>query len=227
MSLRVTYPRHQVGGHIRTVAPAVEPVSAAQLAARLELGSPDGETTAFFEDIIAEAREVCEEMSGRALITQTWNLTLDRWPGTRGEWWDGVREGAITDMDAGAPGWVTLPRYRLQSVESVTVYDDSDTSASVTVADTFIVDTQHEPGRMILRRGAVWPVALRAGNAIEIVYKAGYGDTLDSVPAALRNAVAACAAYLYTHRGDECAAEDAYRKSGAGRAFGRFRARSL
>jgi uncharacterized phiE125 gp8 family phage protein len=74
-----------------------------------------------------------------------------------------------------------------------------------------------------LQRGATWPVALRANNAIEIVYTAGYGADASSVPAPLRRAVKQLAAYLYTHRGDMCDMGDAMHDSGAGSIMGQYK----
>jgi uncharacterized phiE125 gp8 family phage protein len=90
----------------------------------------------------------------------------------------------------------------LQSVTSVTAYDDSD-QASVFLAANYIVDLEREPGRLVLRNGAVWPSATRAANAIEIVFVAGYGDAADAVPEALQTAILHLVAFWYEHRGDE------------------------
>ena len=79
------------------------------------------------------------------------------------------------------------------------------------------------PGRATLKRGAVWPVAMRANNAIEVVYVAGYGDAATDVPAPLKRAVKQLAGYLYAHRGDGCDVEDAYSKSGASGIVGRYK----
>jgi uncharacterized phiE125 gp8 family phage protein len=69
---------------------------------------------------------------------------------------------------------------------------------------------------MTTKSGQAWPTgALRALNAIEIVYVAGYGASSASVPASLVGAVRLLAAYLYAHRGDGCEADMALIASGA------------
>lgn len=203
MSLRPAIQLHQQRGHVQTSAPAVEPVTAADLRTYLretDTGLPDAEANAF----IAEARELIEEATGLALITQSWRLALDYWPGrVRGDWWDGVREGSVADFYGGM-GDVTLPRYPLQTVDGITVYDTGGSSTAVTVADVFDVDIYRKPGRIGLKFGATWPVAIRPTNAVEIVYTAGYGDAASDVPAGLKRAVKQLAAKLYTARGDDC-----------------------
>ena len=213
MSLRARTTFTQYRGHAVVTVPAIEPVTAAELRAHLaetEAGLPDADANA----LIAEARDLIEEATGLAMITQTWRLSLDRWPSQRGEWWDGVRQGAIADMN-GAPDFVYLPRYPLASIGSVTVYDEAGGGTGVVVADTFDVDTYQKPGRMVLRSGATWPIALRASNAIAVDYVAGFGATAASVPPTLRRAVKQVAAYLYSHTGDDCLPGDALASAGS------------
>lgn len=209
MSLRPNIRLTQHRGHVLKTAPAVEPVTAQALRDQLSetsAGLPDSQADA----LISEARELIEQMTGIAMVNQVWTLVLDHWPGGQELWWDGMREGAINDIYApNSLRAVTLPRYPLASVDSVTVYDEANTSAAVTIADTFTVDTFRRPGRMVLRYGATWPIALRGANAIEIDYTAGYGANPSLVPATLKRAVKQVAAYLYAHYGDECTPEDA------------------
>lgn len=208
MSLRPSISLHQHRGHVRTVAPVAEPVTADELRAQLAEttgGLPDTQA----EALIAEARELIEEMTGLALMPQTWRLALDHWPAGQELWWDGTRQGAIGDMHApGSLRAVELPRYPLASITSVTVYDEASNPASVNVAATFDVDLYRRPGRMVLRSGATWPVALRGSNAIEVLYVAGYASAA-AVPALLKRAVKQVAAYLHSHYGDDCQPEDA------------------
>lgn len=227
MALRAPLRFSQYRGHEQRVAPTVEPITTAQLKEALVLDSDD--SYSLLDLYITSAREQFEAVTGRALITQEWRMTIDRWPsGGREPWWDGVQQGAISELYApGRATWVILPRYRLQSVDAITVFDDDGTSSTVTIADTFIVDTQQEPGRLVLKNGATWPVALQRANAIQIDYTAGYGDTAATVPAAIRVALLQFAAFLYGHRGDDCAGENAMRQSGAWSTFERYMVRRV
>lgn len=214
MSLRPAAKLYQHRGHNLTTPPASEPVTADELRTHLrEISANLGDAEA--NSYITSARQFIEMATGLALITQTWTLTYDHWPAVREQWWNGVRQGAIGDMlspQAGA--WVALPRYPLQSVSSVTVYGTDGSGTSVTVANVFDVDTAQRPGRMALKYGQTWPVALRPTNAVVIAYVAGYGSASD-VPEILKLAVKSMAAHLYSHRGDGCSVTDAYRDSGA------------
>ena len=209
MSLRPSIPLVQHRGHVIETPPAVEPVTAEELRGQLAEtadGLPDAQANA----LIAEARELIEQMTGLALITQTWKMALDHWPAGQEMWWDGVRQMAISELyTPNSLRAVHLPRYPLQSVDSVTVFDDAGTSAPVTISATFDIDIYRRPGRMVLRNGATWPIALRNSNAIEIEYTAGFGANGAAVPAILKRAVKQVAAYLHAHYGDDCVPEDA------------------
>jgi len=210
MALRQTLNYSQYRGHVLVTAPVAEPVSALDVKSQLELDVSDTAKDSQIELTITAAREMVEEYTGLALITQTWKLTLDHWPNDRQEWWDGVRQGSIDElMQSGRADQVLLPRYPLQTVDAI----NSD-GVAVTVADVFIADTQQKPGRLIVKRGATWPTALDNANGIDIEYTAGYGTSASDVPAALRLAIIQMAAYMFEHRGD-CDTASAMKMSGA------------
>ena len=223
MSLRAAVPLHQHRGSVIVTAPASEPVTASELRTHVRADAaelPDAEANA----LITDARTEIETMTGLAFITQTWRLALDRWPAGGEAWWDGVKDGSISDLyGAHSQRSIELPRWPLQSVTSVTVYDEASNSSAVTVATVFDVDLYRTPGRMTLKRGQTWPVALRASNAIEIVYVAGYTSAAN-VPPPMKRAVRQLAAYLYSHRGDDCDPKQAYVASGADAILAGYRA---
>lgn len=212
MSLRVSSPVNPHRGDKLVTAPAIEPVSAGELRTFLkEDVSEFGDNEA--NRLIQMARNFIEELTGIAFIEQTWLLVLDRWPGYNDVWWDGVREGHISEI-SGRPKPIQLSRYPLISVDTVTTYDEADNDTAVVVANLFNIDTASTPGRMMLKHGQTWPIASRGFAAVEIEYTAGFGDTAGAVPPTLRDAILTLAAYYYNHRG-ECDMKEAWQKSGA------------
>ena len=214
MTLRSAVRLYQERGSVIVTAPGTEPVTASELRSHLIVDStqlPDADANA----LITDARTEIEQRLNLAMISQSWRLSLDAWPGGAEEWWDGTREGSINSIYV-RNGQVSVlpPKWPLVSVTSITVYDEASAATVVTVADVFDIDTYRTPGRITLKRGAVWPVALRANNAIHIVYVAGYANAA-AVPAPMKRAVKQLAAYLYAHRGDDCDPADAWAKSGA------------
>ncbi|MFQ5783606.1 MAG: head-tail connector protein [Alphaproteobacteria bacterium] len=180
-------------GLTRIAPPAAEPVTLAETKSHLRID--DDADDALITDLIVAGRQAAEEHLRRALVTQSWRLTLDRFPGRRFAWWDGVRQGTAVVEPAGG---IELPRPPLASVTSVTVYDDADTALVVPAADYF-TDTDREPGRIVPRAGKTWPTVARVANGVEIVFVAGYGAASD-VPEAIRQGILALVAHYYEHR---------------------------
>lgn len=207
-------------GHTLTTAPTSEPITLTEVKAQLNIDLDTDDT--LLTMYITAARQYAEQMTGLALIDQTWTLTMDGWPGQNEDWWDGVRDGHINMLrTSGRPSNILIPRYPLQSVSTITA-----DGVAVTIADTFIVDDQQKPGRLVIKSGATWPVVLENANGVVIEYVAGYGDAAD-VPMTLKVALLQMVASLYTFRGDGCTAEDAWKKTGAAAAFDAYKVRGL
>ena len=176
--------------------PAVESVTLAEAKSHLRVETADDD--ALIGDLLAAARQTVEGFLRRALITQTWRLTLDRFPRVAERWWDGVRQGAAVVERARA---IVLPRPPLSAVTSLTVFDAADTPTVVPAGD-YIVDTAAEPGRLVLRTGESWPVVGRAAAGVEVVFDAGYGAAGSAVPEAIRQGILETVAALYDRRGE-------------------------
>ena len=117
--------------------------------------------------LIVAARERAETFIGRALITQTWNWIMDRFPGSRE---------------------ILLPLPPLQSVVSFTYKNAAEEDKTIEAAD-YIVDTAPEPGRVVLAKDAYWPIEeLYPVSAVQVQFIAGYGDAATDVPQGIRQA---------------------------------------
>lgn len=178
----------------RVIEPAALPLSLNEAKAHLRLDGP-GED-ALVAAAIRAATDLVEEHLGRALTTQTWILSLDRWPARRVV--HNVAGGPISAVWEPATH-VALPRAPVQSVDSVMVFADDDTGTAFSPANYFL-DTAGEPARLTLRRGAGAPVPTRAAGGIEVRFIAGYGDTQSDVPVALVEGIKRLVAHLFEHR---------------------------
>jgi uncharacterized phiE125 gp8 family phage protein len=158
----------------QTVAPASEPVSLTDAKAHLRVDIDDDDD--FISGLIAAARQYTETTTRRAFISQTWRLSLDNWP---------------------AGDEIELPKPPLASVSSI-VYKDADGASTTWATSNYIVDTDSEPGRIVLANGASWPtVSLYPVNPIQITFVAGYGAAGSSVPQYLRQAVKLLVSHWY------------------------------
>ena len=222
MALRNREVFNQYRGNVRTVAPTTTPITVDDVVEHLKLTDTDeGSLIQLYIDSVVES---FERTLNIALMTQTWRLTLDRFPMQNTPWWDGVVEAHISVIqNTSRSAQILLPVFPLLSVDSMTVEGDP-----VVVSDIWTVDTQQRKGRLVLKRGATLPtINDRDANAIEIIYTAGFGATVASVPADLRHALLMCTAYMYEHRGDGCSAVDALRDSGAMATLNRYKVRDL
>ncbi|MBI1274204.1 MAG: hypothetical protein GC131_09015 [Alphaproteobacteria bacterium] len=178
-------------------APASEPVTLAEAKTHLRVEATADDS--FITALIAAARQWAEEHTGRALISQTWRLWLDCWPGMNEQWWDGVRDGPASGLTAARA--ISLPRAPLISISTVKTYDDND-DATVWDAANYFADTASQPGRIALRNAATWPQPVRETGGISIEYVAGYGAAAANVPEAVRTACRQLVAHWYEHRGE-------------------------
>lgn len=85
-----------------------------------------------------------------------------------------------------------IPFPPLQSVTSVVTYDRGNNSSTY-AASNYQVDLQS--GRIYLNEGSVWPSELRAQDAVEITYVAGYGS--GSIPQPILQAIRMYVEQLY------------------------------
>jgi uncharacterized phiE125 gp8 family phage protein len=156
--------------------PALEPVTLDEAKAYLRVETADED--ALLTRLIAAARHAAERATGRALITQSWRMVLDRWPASR---------------------VVELPFSPLQSLDAVVLIDDADTE-SVWPASGYVTDLAAEPGRLALRDGVAPPLPGRDIAGLAVDFTAGYGDQPADVPEALRQAVIRLVAHWFEHR---------------------------
>lgn len=148
--------------------PAAEPITLEEAKRQLNVTGADFDTV--IGEKIKYAREECEAHTHRAIITQSWKLTLDRWPCRPNE--SGVNRHAIF-----------LPHPPIQSVTSVK-YIDADGVQQTLVANTDYIASLSEPyPRVCPYYGTAWP-AVRADYPlpIEIIFVAGYGTVMEGVP---------------------------------------------
>lgn len=162
----------------RTVAPEQLPVTVAfaKLHSRSLVDLADEDP--LFDSYIRAATGLAEEYVGRGLFTQTYTLVQD----------DFCDEMVLP---MAAP---------LQSVTSVQYYDGS--GALQTVSPSYYrVDTDSEPGRVVIAPTQTWPVVQgRRGQCVVITYVVGW-ETVESIPEAIKVGILMLAAHLWENRG--------------------------
>ncbi len=165
-------------------APTAEPITELEAFRQLRLIAGDESPAAhqdyaYVQGLITTARRQVEAITNRAMMPQTWEMWLDRWP----------RQNAIE-----------IPFPPLQSLTSLTYTDVDGDSASLTEGDEITVDTDSEPGRIVLEHDEIWPTdQLHPNNPIKIEFVAGYADAT-AVPAEIKHAIKLMVSHWYDNR---------------------------
>ena len=159
-------------------APSTYPVTLAEakLHCRVDIADDDTLITA----LITAATEMAEQKTGRAIMTQTLELTLDAFP------------------DA-----FELTRVPVQSVTSVKYYDTTGTQQ--TLSNTlYALDAADDFGFAHISPvyAGVWPDTRDQINAVAVRYVAGYADAA-SVPQSIKNWILLMVSTMYENRETE------------------------
>ncbi len=165
-----------MGGLKLIAKPTVDPVALEAVRAHVRItgGDEDG----YLEALVKAVTRAVEQACGVALLEQTWELSLDAAPSVP---------------------YLELTPSPLRSVVSIKSYDDAD-AETVLASTTYQVDTYAQPGRVVLKRGVVWPTDLRMANGLLVQYKVGYGATAEELDADLRHGLLQIIASLYEQR---------------------------
>ena len=147
--------------------------------AKLHLRVDHDDEDVLIERIIDAATEQCQDYQNRAYITQEFKLTLPRFP------FYGRH--------------IRIPRPPLQSIAKVE-YLDRDGGEQELSSDNYRVNTDTEPGMLVLEKDETWPDTLWAPDAVRVTFTAGYGDESTDVPPDYRSAVLLMVGHLYENR---------------------------
>lgn len=164
-------------GLTRTTAPTVEPITRAEAKAHSRVTVSDDDE--YIDALIAATRDRIENHTKRALLTQTWRLTLDSFPLGRRD--------------------IILPWSPLQSVTSIT-YVDTNGDTQTWASSNYTVDTGATPGRVRLAYDVLYPSIRHQPNAVTVTFVAGYGAAASALPAGIVHACKILFGHYYDNR---------------------------
>jgi len=165
-------------GYIRTVAKVIAQArSFSTTIIRLTSTSVEDD---LLTAIIQAARENVEDITRRALLTQTWDYYLDEFPDNN---------------------FIKLPFGNLQSVTHIKYTDSDGTQTTMAVTTEYLVETNGEGiGRIVLPYGVSWPsFTAYPSNPIVIRFVCGW-TAAASLPSKIRTAIKLICSDLYTNR---------------------------
>ncbi|WP_428001802.1 head-tail connector protein [Acidovorax sp.] len=144
---------------IKITDAAAEPITLAEAKAHLREDLADAGNDAYITGLITVVRQAAEERLQRTLLTSTWQRS-----------------------DAGfTRGCIPLLFPRIQSITWLKYVAEDGTLTTLDPA-AYELEATHEPGLLLPAYGLAWPAARARPGAVKVQYKAGYGDTADSLP---------------------------------------------
>jgi uncharacterized phiE125 gp8 family phage protein len=159
-------------------APSTYPVTLAEAKLHCRVDLADDDT--LIAALITAATEMAEQKTGRAIMTQTLELTLDAFPEA-----------------------FELTRVPVQSITSVKYYDTTGTQQ--TLSNTlYALDAADDFGFAYISPvyAGVWPNTRDQINAVAVRYVAGYADAA-SVPQSIKNWILLMVSTMYANRETE------------------------
>ena len=189
-------------------APVAEPLNVADNSVRqhLRLDAGDISRDSAIEIYIGQAREAAEQICRRALVTQSWLMTLDKFPApgletSSANWYGpawGVGPGPLTVLkpEGKTQYEITIPMPPLQTVDSIKYYDADGVKQTLSPS-AYIVDNVSEPARVTPAPNTTWPNTQNRINAVEVSFTAGYDDAGGLVPKGIKS-------WMLMHISDKC-----------------------
>jgi hypothetical protein len=166
-----------------SVAPTTTPVSLAEAKAHANITSDDEDANlqAYLDAAVGHL-DGYAGILGRALMTQTWVLSLERFPSA-------FPYGHLADPSVRRsrhPRRIHLPLPPLVSVASI-AYVDPDGASQTLAADQYVV-LDGPLAAIDLAPGCSWPATRRQARAVTITFVCGYGAAT-AVPPAAKSAI--------------------------------------
>ena len=156
------------------VPPTIEPLSLSEAKQVLRVTHDDDD--AVIAALIAAGRAHLEATTRRALMSQTWRVTLDAWP---------------------ADGRVRPRIGPLQTLQAARWFDAANNAHAID-GESFVVDKAAD---VIAAPPWALPPPGRSRAGLELDVVCGYGAAAADVPADLRQALRMLVAHWYDHRG--------------------------
>jgi uncharacterized phiE125 gp8 family phage protein len=181
--------------------PTVEPVGLAELQKWLRIDPGEDDDT--LRSLEVAARRLIERTYDCALVTQTLQLTIDRFPipsspylwqqYSWGYWWQRIPMMNLTSSWWPERAAIFVPRPPLQSINSIQYVAQDGTTQTVDPG-VYTVDNRRMPGRIVPGYSKFWPFTLPSVNSVTVNYQAGYGAPVEGqipsvIPETIRQAI--------------------------------------
>ena len=128
------------------------------------------------ESMLWAAQDMAEQVTGRALMTQTWEMTVDDWYYI-----------------------IELTRPPVQSITSVTYTDDAGVVQTLAADQYTLINDDFGFSRIVQAYGATWPENRGDSESIRVTFVAGYANAA-AVPQAIKAWIKLQVSAMYENR---------------------------
>ena len=153
--------------------PESDPITLGEV--KTDLRIDDDDSDALLSGLIHVARDYVESETNRALVSQTWDFSLDRFSNE-----------------------IMLPKPSLISIDSIS-YIDTAGATQILDSSLYQADAVSVPGRVRPAYGEQWPATRNQMNAVTIRFVCGYGSRLD-VPRSIKKAMSLIVGHYHKNR---------------------------
>jgi uncharacterized phiE125 gp8 family phage protein len=173
-------------------SPAVEPMTLTEVKAYLRLDdTSDDSDDIYISSLITVAREYCEEYQHRAYVTQTWELSLQKFP---------IDETDLLNNNL-SNSIIEIPKGSLKTINSVTYKDSAGVVTTMEPEIDYVVSSRGILGRISPPFGKIFPVCLLYPlDPIVINFTCGYGDDEAKIPGRIKQAMLLLISHWYENR---------------------------
>lgn len=174
------------GDLVLDTAPAAEPISTAEAKTQARIDISDDDT--YVDTLVASARSYVENITGRQIITATYNLYLPYFPEK-----------------------IILPKPPLSAVNSINYIDENGNSQLLS-SSIYTVNANRTPGEIVPAYEQSWPSTRGVPNAVTVNFDCGYGSAGSDVPEDLVHAMKLLISLHYDDRSGEAEVPRAVRQ---------------
>lgn len=159
----------------QTTAPSSQPVTLAEAKAHLRVDIADDDT--LITNLIKAATIYAESVTRRQFIDASFTLYLPEFPGV-----------------------IEVPRPPIDSVTTLKYYNSAGTLTTLTAVTDYVVDTTGIIATVRPAYSKDWPATRDVWDAVQLIFKAGYGAATTDVPEPIRQAILLMVGHWYAHR---------------------------
>lgn len=156
--------------------PAIEPISLTEAKNFMRIDETDGDV--LINSLITAARIYIETTMGLIMTTESWSYYIDKWPNN---------------------SVIYLPLSPIQSVDEIRIHTSS-ASYEILPVEDYETDTHSNHPRIKILNRMIGSAMGHSMNQIEMQFTSGFGDTMNEVPADLKQAMLLLVSHWFEQR---------------------------